>query len=163
MAHFITEKCIGCTACVWACPVDCIEGSWKELHVIDKGRCIDCEACAAVCPVDAITGWWVKEKVVRRQHWPAPVVNPSNCTGCDFCVQICPTSCLELIGGGQFEGLAQLVRQDDCISCRQCEEVCAKWAITMVVLPPGVESYDYYQYLDRIQQEEAGEGDVSPP
>lgn len=138
MAHFITETCIGCTACILACPVDCIDGKWLERHEIDRGRCIDCNACAAICPVDAITGWWVKEKVPKRSHWWEPVIDPDHCTGCDFCIQICPTNCLELIGDGQFDGLAQLVRPMDCIGCRQCEEVCAKGAITMQVPSRGL-------------------------
>lgn len=50
----ITEKCIGCTACVRVCPVDCIAGERKALHVIDQAACIKCEACIAKCPVDAI-------------------------------------------------------------------------------------------------------------
>jgi len=50
----ITDKCIGCTACVRVCPVDCIAGERKALHVIDQAACIKCEACIAKCPVDAI-------------------------------------------------------------------------------------------------------------
>lgn len=50
----ITEKCIGCTACVRVCPVDCIAGERKSLHTIDQDKCIKCEACIAKCPVDAI-------------------------------------------------------------------------------------------------------------
>lgn len=138
MAHLITETCIGCTACILACPVDCISGSWKDQHVIDRGRCIDCSACAAICPVDAITGWWVKEKVPKRTHWWEPVIDPDHCTACDFCIQICPTNCLELIGQGQFDGLATLARPQDCIGCRQCEEVCAKGAITMTIPGQGI-------------------------
>ena len=133
MAHFITDRCIGCTACVLACPVDCISGSWRQLHVIDRGRCIDCSACAAICPVDAIEGWWIKERVVRQSHWPVPRIDPDSCSGCDYCVAICPTGCLELVGGGPFQGVAWLAREPDCIGCRQCEEVCAKGAITMEV------------------------------
>ncbi|HWI50631.1 MAG TPA: 4Fe-4S binding protein [Symbiobacteriaceae bacterium] len=138
MAHRITDSCIGCTACILACPVDCISGAWKEHHTIDRGRCIDCSACAAICPVDAITGWWVKEKVPKRPHWWEPVVDPDHCTGCDFCIEICPQGCLELLGAGPFFGTAQLVRPRDCIGCRQCEEVCAKGAITMQIPGAGL-------------------------
>jgi len=48
------EKCIGCTACVKKCPVDCISGERKEPHVIDEAVCIKCGACYDVCPVDAV-------------------------------------------------------------------------------------------------------------
>jgi NADH-quinone oxidoreductase subunit F len=50
----ITDKCIGCTKCARNCPVSCISGKVKEIHVIDQNRCIKCGACLNGCPVDAI-------------------------------------------------------------------------------------------------------------
>jgi NAD-dependent dihydropyrimidine dehydrogenase PreA subunit len=63
MAYIIAEPCIGTkdTACVDACPVDCIhpksdeEGfEAAEQLYIDPDECIDCGACVPVCPVEAI-------------------------------------------------------------------------------------------------------------
>lgn len=64
MAYVIAEPCIGTkdTACVDACPVDCIhpkkDDAGKYEHVeqlyIDPVECIDCGACVPVCPVSAI-------------------------------------------------------------------------------------------------------------
>ena len=55
MAYVITEACIGTknTACVSACPVDCIydEG---EHYIINPEECIDCSMCMPECPVEAI-------------------------------------------------------------------------------------------------------------
>jgi NAD-dependent dihydropyrimidine dehydrogenase PreA subunit len=63
MAYVIAEPCIGVkdTACVDACPVDCIHprkdesefGPAEQLY-IDPQECIDCGACVPVCPVSAI-------------------------------------------------------------------------------------------------------------
>ncbi len=63
MAYVIAEPCIGVkdTACVNACPVDCIHprkdeadfNSSAQLY-IDPQECIDCGACVPVCPVSAI-------------------------------------------------------------------------------------------------------------
>ena len=63
MAYIIAEPCIGTkdTACVDACPVDCIhpkkdEGDHGEADqlFIDPVECIDCGACVPACPVSAI-------------------------------------------------------------------------------------------------------------
>jgi ferredoxin len=63
MTYVIAEPCIGTkdTACVDACPVDCIhpkkdepQHSTEDLLYIDPIECIDCGACVPVCPVSAI-------------------------------------------------------------------------------------------------------------
>src|SRR5664280_144335 len=63
MAYVIAEPCIGTkdTACVDACPVDCIHPkkdsdkfAAEEMLYIDPVECIDCGACVPVCPVSAI-------------------------------------------------------------------------------------------------------------
>ena len=53
-SFFITDKCIGCTKCARNCPVSCIDGKVKELHVIRQDECIKCGMCQQVCPVDAV-------------------------------------------------------------------------------------------------------------
>jgi NADH-quinone oxidoreductase subunit F len=50
----ITDKCIGCTKCARKCPVSCITGKVKELHVIEQEKCIKCGLCYSICPVNAI-------------------------------------------------------------------------------------------------------------
>ena len=50
----ITDKCIGCTRCKNNCPVQCISGEPKGLHIIDTSQCIKCNACKQACPVGAI-------------------------------------------------------------------------------------------------------------
>jgi ferredoxin len=70
----IAEPCVGVcdTACVDACPVDCIHGPWtvKDIQAIpeherktrlagiqmfvDPRECIGCWACIPACPVNAI-------------------------------------------------------------------------------------------------------------
>ncbi len=53
-SYFITDKCIGCTKCARNCPVSCIDGAVKQLHVIRQDECIKCGTCQDVCPVGAV-------------------------------------------------------------------------------------------------------------
>ncbi len=48
------EKCTGCTLCARRCPVSCIDGKARQVHVIDQERCIKCGECFNVCKFDAV-------------------------------------------------------------------------------------------------------------
>ncbi|MBN1983276.1 MAG: 4Fe-4S binding protein [Chitinivibrionales bacterium] len=54
ITYSITDGCIGCHACVKACPVDAISGTAKKVHSIDRSLCTKCGACKASCRYEAI-------------------------------------------------------------------------------------------------------------
>ena len=47
-------RCIGCTLCIQACPVDAIVGAPKLMHTVIAGLCTGCDLCLPPCPVDCI-------------------------------------------------------------------------------------------------------------
>ncbi|MGH9482797.1 MAG: 4Fe-4S dicluster domain-containing protein [Terriglobales bacterium] len=84
MAYIIAEPCIGVkdTACVDACPVDCIHPRKDEADFagatqlfIAPDECIDCGACVPVCPVAAIFAQedlpqqWERFVQINAQHF----------------------------------------------------------------------------------------------
>jgi len=49
------NRCIGCTHCRSACPVDAIVGAHQLMHTVIAAECTGCELCVAPCPVDCIS------------------------------------------------------------------------------------------------------------
>ena len=47
-------RCIGCTRCIDACPVDAIVGAQGLMHTVVEPWCIGCALCLPPCPVDCI-------------------------------------------------------------------------------------------------------------
>jgi Na+-translocating ferredoxin:NAD+ oxidoreductase subunit B len=65
------KRCIGCTLCIEACPVDAIVGTAKRMHTVIATECTGCRLCLPPCPVDCIamveTGQtWTHAERVRR-------------------------------------------------------------------------------------------------
>ena len=54
LAWIDEDACIGCTACIRACPVDAIMGASKLMHTVIADECTGCGLCVAPCPVDCI-------------------------------------------------------------------------------------------------------------
>lgn len=55
------------------------------------------------------------------------LINKAWCKGCGLCIGICPKKVLELDPQVKCEP----VRQEDCIGCHQCDNVCPDFAITV--------------------------------
>lgn len=55
------------------------------------------------------------------------LINKGWCKGCGLCIAVCPKNVLELDDRVKCEP----ARMDDCIGCRQCENICPDLAITV--------------------------------
>ena len=54
IARVDEARCIGCTLCIAACPVDAIVGARKQMHTVIEALCTGCDLCLPPCPVDCI-------------------------------------------------------------------------------------------------------------
>jgi electron transport complex protein RnfB len=61
--------CIGCTLCITACPVDCIVGAPKQMHLVVAEQCTGCELCLPACPVDCISLLNVSDDAIGWAAW----------------------------------------------------------------------------------------------
>jgi Na+-translocating ferredoxin:NAD+ oxidoreductase subunit B len=66
-------RCIGCTRCILACPVDAIAGAEGYMHAVIAKYCTGCELCLPACPVDCIDlvappGPWSAEDARAAKH-----------------------------------------------------------------------------------------------
>ncbi len=65
------NRCIGCTLCIQACPVDAILGAAKQMHTVIEKECTGCELCVDPCPVDCIDMEPLPETPASWK-WPFP-------------------------------------------------------------------------------------------
>ena len=67
-------RCIGCTLCIAACPVDAISGAQGLMHTVIERYCIGCDLCIPPCPVDCIdmtpstVEWTETDKAAAKQR-----------------------------------------------------------------------------------------------
>jgi electron transport complex protein RnfB len=69
------SRCIGCTLCIDACPVDAIVGAAQLMHTVVEPWCIGCRLCVPPCPVDCIA------MVPARGEWSAELKRAAGARG----------------------------------------------------------------------------------
>ena len=68
-------RCIGCTLCIEACPVDAIVGASGLMHTVVEPWCIGCGLCLPPCPVDCI------DMAPAAERWSAAGAATSRAAG----------------------------------------------------------------------------------
>ncbi|MFZ5534355.1 MAG: RnfABCDGE type electron transport complex subunit B [Pseudomonadota bacterium] len=61
-------RCVACTLCLDACPVDAIVGARSWAHTVITDECTGCALCLPVCPVDCI----ILEPAPPLREWRIP-------------------------------------------------------------------------------------------
>ena len=77
VAFIDPQKCIGCTLCIQACPVDAIVGASKQMHVVLTEWCTGCDLCIPPCPVDCISMINVTENQTGWDAWSQDLADVS--------------------------------------------------------------------------------------
>lgn len=122
--------CVGCDACVAACPEKCLVPSTSLATFgqpkmdFRRSHCrLACpQKCAAACPAGALR---VLDHVARRDlHMGHAIWKKDRClratqdVPCTACQRKCPVKAITLVGG------FPVVDRDLCIGCGACEHVC---------------------------------------
>jgi thioredoxin reductase/NAD-dependent dihydropyrimidine dehydrogenase PreA subunit len=109
----VTERCIGCSACVESCPHDVLTISYTEKHqpvasVVDHELCMDDTSCEAACPVSP-KACIVVNTPTKIRSLPAPWRNSRYMSSVQGCYIIGDVSGTPLIKNAANEGAAVMV------------------------------------------------------
>lgn len=133
----VGAKCVGCTACVPACPAKAISMD-DERAVVDRDSCVGCGKCTQICPVKTISMSVVPvqktlpdrdddvENAPPAQAKKA-FIDPNVCFSCGSCAEVCPTKAIIL----DESDTPRPVIRSKCIGCGKCVSYCQARAITL--------------------------------
>ncbi|MDR3231492.1 MAG: 4Fe-4S dicluster domain-containing protein [Synergistaceae bacterium] len=155
--HFLAH-CIGCQACVAACPTGIIRTDRTSRPELDytRGYCqYNCTECSHVCPAHALRPFPdIDEK--RRTRIALSNLTRARCVvitrgeSCGACAEVCPTHALRMEPLNDAPSLtAPVFDSTYCIGCGGCLNVCpadpkafAVTGVTPQVRTPGMRPPD---------------------
>ena len=71
--YILPDKCQGCGICLRNCPVGCITGDKRMVHIIDQDQCVKCGTCLEVCPARFGAVMKVSAETIEVPSEPVPV------------------------------------------------------------------------------------------
>jgi ferredoxin len=153
------RRCVGCLACVAACPVRVIKPnrtSHPSLVYTDDFCQFNCVECGIVCPTGAIRHLGVDEK--HRTRIGISSLDFMKCVvktkgeSCGACAEVCPTRAVRMVPYTE-SGAAGLTKpefdEEYCVGCGACFAVCpavpnafALRGVSAQTLTPGIRPTD---------------------
>jgi ferredoxin len=130
-AEHFALRCIGCLACVAACPVGIVRADRSFLPQLDytRGYCqYNCTECGHVCPTEALRPLSRDEK--QRTRIALSDFTRENCVvvtkrqSCGACAEVCPTHALRMVPLGDGSLTVPVFDAEYCIGCGGCFNVC---------------------------------------
>lgn len=130
------SKCVGCQACVKACPNGVLRPrgffDMRPEMAFDKGWCRpECTKCSSVCPAGAIQPVSREAKTythigVAKWHKDACLAY-KDATHCTLCERHCPAKAIKLVALDASDPSSPkipVVDEELCIGCGACEHHC---------------------------------------
>ena len=116
--------CMGCGACVGACPKQAITLLEGQPAAVDREKCVGCGACVRACPRQVIA--LVPRENVIQPRCLNTEVRPAcgaGCIGCGLCARNCPVGAIQVIDH------CAVMDQSKCIACGMCAVKCPRGVI----------------------------------